>query len=303
MQDSSKPRSLKLRIMEGLKSERTFGWLMALPFIIVMLLAIGYPIATSLELSFTDYKLTSLFVNTVGMRNYQNAFLDRDFMHAVSITVKYTASAVLLEFLFGIAIAKALAKTKRLSGFLRSFLISPMFIAPIATGLIFRFLLGSYGPVAAALKQVGPDYDFFGTGHVLATLIGLDVWQWTPFMVLMLLSGLLSMPAAPLEAAQIDGARTLYRFFRVELPMLKKVIIVAIVLRSFDALRVFEYVFATTKGGPGTESVTLQYFIYQKGIQFFDLGYASALAFIVLVVVSLIVMIFARKVVGKNAGK
>jgi multiple sugar transport system permease protein len=126
----------------------------------------------------------------------------------------------------------------------------------------------------------------------LFTLALIDVWQWTPFMVLLLLAGLESIPKEPLDAARVDGASSFYVLRRVTLPLLAPVLVVAILLRSLDAMKTFEYVFATTRGGPGTETETLQYFIYQTGIQFFRLGSASSMAFVVLILV-LAVIVFA----------
>ena len=127
-----------------------------------------------------------------------------------------------------------------------------MFITPIAVGLIFRFLLNDQiGAIPRLLQAIGVDYDFFGPGRALFTLAFIDVWQWTPFMVLLLLAGLESIPREPLEAARVDGARGWYVLRRVTLPLLAPVLVVAILLRCLDAMKVFEYVFATTRGGPG----------------------------------------------------
>ncbi len=282
-------------------SDKKFGVLMITPLVVVLIAAVGYPVATSLNLSVTDFTLTSKNVQNIGMENYAAAFSDTPFWEALWTTTAYTVLAVSIELILGIAIAAALVKQKRWVNITRSVLISPMFIAPIAVGLMFRFLLnGQSGAISKTLAALGIDHDFFGSGNVLYTLVGMDVWQWTPFMVLLMLAGMLSMPTAPLEAARVDGAGALYRLRRVLLPMLRPTITVALVLRALDAMRVFEYVFATTKGGPGTESVTVQYFIYQRGIQFFDLGYASALAFIVLAIVAVIVLVFARRVVRQH---
>ncbi|MCA1943213.1 MAG: sugar ABC transporter permease, partial [Yonghaparkia sp.] len=178
----------------------------------------------------------------------------------------------------------------------RAMLLAPMFITPIAVGLTFRFLLNDQlGAIPAALRTIGISYDFFGPGNALVTLAFIDVWQWTPFMVLLLLAGLESIPRQPLEAARVDGASAWYTFRRVVLPLLTPVLTVAILLRSLDALKVFEYVYATTRGGPGTATETIQYFTYQTGIQFFRLGEASAVAFVLLaIVMTLIVILFRR---------
>jgi multiple sugar transport system permease protein len=171
-----------------------------------------------------------------------------------------------------------------------------MFITPIAVGLTFRFLLNDQlGAIPYLLDQVGLSYDFLGSGNALFTLAMIDVWQWTPFMVLLLLAGLESVPKQPLEAARVDGAGSFYIFRRITLPLLTPILSVAILLRSLDALKVFEYVYATTRGGPGTETETIQYLTYQTGIQFFRLGEASSMAFLLLaIVLPLIIVLFRR---------
>jgi multiple sugar transport system permease protein len=204
--------------------------------------------------------------------------------------------AVGFELVIGLAIALALQKQRWARDLTRSMLLAPMFITPIAVGLTFRFLLNDQlGAIPAMLDTIGISYDFFGPGRALITLVFIDVWQWTPFMVLLLLAGLESIPKAPLDAARVDGASGLYVLRRVILPLLAPVLVVAILLRSLDAMKVFEYVFATTRGGPGTETETLQYFIYQTGIQFFRLGSASSMAFIVLILVLAVIVIAFRR--------
>jgi multiple sugar transport system permease protein len=203
----------------------------------------------------------------------------------------------------GLAIALSLQTQEWARDITRSMLLAPMFITPIAVGLTFRFLLNDQiGAIPELLRGIGISYDFFGPGKALFTLAFIDVWQWTPFMVLLLLAGLESIPKQPLEAARIDGGSPWYIFRRITLPLLAPVLVVAILLRALDALKVFEYVYATTRGGPGTETQTIQYFTYQTGIQFFRLGEASSMAFVVLaVVLTIIVIAFRRLERSKHA--
>ena len=277
---------------------------MVAPLIALFVGVVGFPLAYAFYLSVTDYKLTSRGTpKLVGANNYLATFGDADFWQAFGTTATYVGVAVTMELLIGLALALALQKQRWASDLTRSMLLAPMFITPIAVGLIFRFLLNDQiGAIPRLLQAIGVDYDFFGPGRALYTLACIDVWQWTPFMVLLLLAGLESIPKEPLEAARVDGARGWYVFRRVTLPLLAPVLVVAILLRALDAMKVFEYVFATTRGGPGTETQTLQYFIYQTGIQFFRLGSASSMAFVVLVVVlTVIVVAFRRMDKAKRA--
>lgn len=270
---------------------------MLIPLLAVSVVAVGFPLVYALYLSLTDFKLIQKgTANFVGAQNYVESFSNDGFWGAIGTTFTYVALAVMIETVLGLLIALALQKQKWARDLTRAMLLAPMFITPIAVGLIFRFLLNDQlGIIPYLLDGVGLSYDFLGSGRALFTLVLIDVWQWTPFMVLLLLAGLESIPKQPLEAARVDGASGWYILRRITFPLLVPVLSVAILLRSLDALKVFEYVYATTRGGPGTQTETIQYFTYQTGIQFFRLGEASSMAFILLLLVlPLIVLLFRR---------
>ncbi|MCV7067333.1 sugar ABC transporter permease [Mycolicibacterium farcinogenes] len=269
---------------------------MMAPFATVFAVAIGFPLVYAVYLSFVDKKLTSQRpAQFVGIDNYTKAFQGK-FIGSLSVTATYVVIAVVVELVLALLIALALQRQRWMKDLTRSVLLIPMFITPIAVALVFRFLLNSQlGVIPSALHKVGINHDFFGSGSALFTLIAIDVWQWTPFLVLLLVAGLESMPKQPLEAAKVDGAGGLYTLFRVTLPLLSPVLTVAIMLRALDALKVFEYVYATTRGGPGTETETIQYLMYQTGIQFFRLGEASAMACLVLAFVLAVIVVVYRR--------
>ena len=270
---------------------------MVAPLIALFVGVVGFPLGYAAYLSVTDYKLTDRGApDIVGADNFVATFGDSGFWNAFGTTALYVVVAVGLELVIGLALALSLQKQKWAKDLTRSMLLAPMFITPIAVGLTFRFLLNDQlGAIPTMLHAIGVDYDFFGPGRALFTLALIDVWQWTPFMVLLLLAGLESIPKEPLDAARMDGAGGFYVLRRVTLPLLAPVLVVAILLRSLDAMKTFEYVFATTRGGPGTETETLQYFIYQTGIQFFRLGSASSMAFVVLILVLAVIVVAFRR--------
>lgn len=270
---------------------------MMLPLVVVLAAVVGYPLAYSFYLSLTDYKITSRGdVAFRGLEQYDNALNDPDYVQALLTTGTFVVSAVVLELAIGMLLALALQQQRWVRNLSRSFLLAPMFITPIAVGLMFRFLLNSQlGAIPSLLNGLGVSMDFFGSGTALWTIVAIDVWQWTPFMMLMLLAGLEGLPKQPFEAARVDGASALFTFCKVTIPLLRPVIVVAVLIRSLDALKVFEYVYATTRGGPGTETQTIQYLIYNTGITFFRLASASAMAYLLLAaVVVLAVLLFAR---------
>jgi multiple sugar transport system permease protein len=270
---------------------------MLLPLLVVAGIAVGLPLVYAFYLSLTDFSLTQQGVaQIVGADNYIASLTNEGLWGAIGTTFTYVIIAVSFETVIGLLIALSLQKQKWARDITRAMLLAPMFITPIAVGLTFRFLLNDQlGAIPYLLKSLGTNYDFLGSGKALFTLAMIDVWQWTPFMVLLLLAGLESIPKQPLEAARVDGANAVYIFRRITLPLLTPILSVAVLLRSLDALKVFEYVYATTRGGPGTETETIQYFTYQTGIQFFRLGEASSMAFILLLIVlPLIVFLFRR---------
>ena len=270
---------------------------MMAPLLSVMAVAVGFPLLYSLWLGFTSYQLVSGGVaDFVGLDNYIRILTDGDYWTSLSATATYVFLSVSFELIIGLTLALALQSQKWFRNFTRSFLLAPMFITPIAVGLMFRFFLNDQlGAIPYYLDQVGLSYDFFGSGRALISLAFIDVWQWTPFMVLLLLAGLESIPKQPIEAARVDGANRFYIFRRVTLPMLSPILIVAVLLRGLDALKVFEYVYATTRGGPGIETKTIQYMTYQTGISYYRLAEASAMAFILLVIVlGAIILLFRR---------
>lgn len=265
----------------------SFRHRMLAPLLIVFVAAVGFPVVYSVYLSFTDYQLTSPEAPSfVGLDTFRSAFEDPSFWGALTTTLTFAAIAVCAELVIGMGIALALRRQRFVRNITRAVLLSPMFVTPIAVGLMFRFVLNDQlGAIPRLLDKVGVSIDFFGPGNALISIALIDVWQWTPFMVLLLLAGLESLPESPFEAAKIDGASAWYTFRRVTLPLLGPVIAVAVVMRSLDALKVFEYVFAITRGGPGTETETIQYYVYKVGISYSRVAQASAMSLILLVLV------------------
>jgi multiple sugar transport system permease protein len=271
---------------------------MLLPLLALFGAAVGYPLVYSFYISLTDYEITNRYnVQFTGLEQYSTAIHDANYWSALRVTFTFVVVAVLVELVIGLCLAMALQRQKWLRNVTRSFLLSPMFITPIAVGLMFRFLLNEQlGVIPTVLGRLGISYDFFGPGRALWSIVAIDVWQWTPFMVLLLLAGLEGLPRQPFEAARIDGASPFYTFRRITVPMLAPVLVVAVLIRGLDGLKVFEYVYAITRGGPGTETQTIQYFVYNTGITFFRLGSASAMAYGLLAIVMVLVVLLFRRI-------
>jgi len=273
------------------------GYRFLTPLAVVFAAVFAYPFVYSLWLSLTNYTITRRNeTRFVGIDQY-TGLLDNDtYRQALVNTFVFVLLAVSLELLLGLALALCLQRQRWARNVTRAFLLAPMFVTPIAVGLMFRFLLNQQiGVIPEILGTFGLEIDFFGPDLALFSMVAIDVWQWTPFMVLLLLAGLESLPKQPFEAARVDGASRWLTFRSVTLPLLKPVIVVAVLLRALDAFKVFEYVFAITKGGPGTATETIQYQVYRTGIGFFRLGEAAAMAFVLVAVVLTIVVVLFRR--------
>ena len=274
-----------------------------LPLVFLLSGIMLYPLIFSVWLSLQDYRLTRINdVQFVGFENFGLIATDPSFLNAMGNTVSFVVSAVILELILGLSLALLIQKLVIFQGAIRSILLAPMFITPIAVGLMFRFLLNSeIGIIPFYLFKVGISLDWFGPGLALFSIVLIDVWQWTPFMLLMFLAGLEALPKTPFEAARVDGAGRWLTFSSITLPMLRPVLIVALIIRALDAFKVFEYVFAITRGGPGNSTETIMYYIYQTGFRFFRMGEAAAasilLIIFILVFVILIVNLSRPKVI------
>lgn len=272
---------------------------LVVPLALVLSAVMLYPLGFSAWISLHDYRLTRLNdIQWRGSENFTFIVTDPAFLNAMGNTLTFVFGAVTLELILGLGLAILVQKLRLFQNFVRSILLAPMFITPIAVGLMFRFMLNSeLGVISYYLGQIGISIDWFGTKLALFSIILIDVWQWTPFMVLMFLAGLESLPKAPFEAARVDGAGVWLTFRHVTLPMLRPVIVVALIIRALDAFKVFEYVYAITRGGPGNATETIMFFIYKTGFRFFRMGEAAAAAFVLIMVtlVLVIALVWATK--------
>lgn len=265
------------------------------PLALVLSTVMIYPLAFSAWISLNDYRLTRLNdIKFVGLDNFTFVATDPQFITAMSNTLLFVFGAVSMELVLGLGLAILVQKLFRFENFIRSVLLAPMFITPIAVGLMFRFLLNSQlGVIPYYLAKIGIGVDWFGPNLALFSIMLIDTWQWTPFMFLMFLAGLESLPKSPFEAARVDGAGPWLTFRSLTLPMLRPVIVVALIIRALDAFKVFEYVYAITRGGPGDVTETIMFYIYKTGFRFFRMGQAAAAAFLLIVVIlSLVIVLF-----------
>lgn len=248
------------------------------------------------DLSFADPDRKGAFV---GAANYLRLAQDDVFGASLVRTTLFALVATAIELVLGFALALLLHHAVRHTRVLLTALLVPMMLAPIAVGLMWRLLLhGDFGVVTWLLREVGwlaRDAAIFSDARlVMPVIVAIDVWQWTPFVTLVLLAALMGLPRAPFEAATMDGADAWQRFVDVTLPLLRPVIGLVVLLRVIDAFKEFDKVWILTGGGPGDASELLSLYAYRVSFQRWDLGYGAAIAVMVYVAVLVLATVFHR---------
>jgi multiple sugar transport system permease protein len=272
--------------------------LLALPLLIFVVVIAIYPLFFSFRISLFDYRLTdpNQTQTFVGFGNYLRAFTDEVITNSVKATLVYVAGTVVVEILLGLGMALLLSAETRIAQIIRSFLLIPMALPPLVVGLVWKSLYNvDFGIIPYYLAQLGID---LGRGPLselhlaMPSIILVDVWEWTPLVMILFLAGIKSLPTEPYEAATVDGASRLQSFWYLTLPLLKPTFLVVLLLRTMQSFKVFDTIYATTAGGPGTLTTVLNYQIYKVGLTFFDMGYAAALANILLVIVAILSILY-----------
>ncbi len=231
--------------------------------------------------------------------NWSRVIVDERVWDAISVTYLYTGVAIVIQLALGLGIALLLDSDRRGFGLMRALMTLPLVVPPAVTGMMFLLMYNnSFGVISRSLQAIGllsPDAPLLATGSTaLWAVLVADIWQWTPFMVLIMLAGLRALPKDPFEAAAIDGATATQAFFRLTLPMLSKIIAIAVLIRGIDLFRVYDYIKVMTDSGPGTATETLTAYagtIYFKSANF---PYASAVAIITLILVIITANIFIK---------
>jgi multiple sugar transport system permease protein len=294
------------------KSRRFFSahskreWLLPALFLapaLAVLLSLSiYPLIYSITISLQQE--TSLGV-VWSIGNFTRLLSDNFFLTAMGHTSVYAVAALVCEFLLGLSLALLLNKQIRGRGLFRASLLVPMMLPTVVVGVVWRLLLNpNFGAINGALKQLGVDTESLtwtaSPRLAMISVIAVDVWQWTPFVFLVLLAGLQAIPQEPYEAALIDGSSRWQTFRHVTLPLLKPSILIVLLLRTMDLLRVFDQIFILTEGGPGFATETISLYIYRAAFRFFDFGYAAAMSFVLLALTNVISAIYIKFLQAKE---
>ncbi|MDP9362962.1 MAG: sugar ABC transporter permease [Chloroflexota bacterium] len=258
-----------------------------LPAVVVIAAVILFPWLFTVFMSLHRWQVASPRV-WVGLDNYVALLEDARFHAAVGRTLLYTLFAVVLPVLLGVLAAVLFHQEFPLRGFFRGIFILPMMATPVAIALVWAMMFHpQLGVLNYLLSLVGlpPSLWVYSPDTVIPALVLVETWQWTPLVMLIVLGGLAAMPTEPLESASIDGAGV-WRVFRdITLPLTLPFIMVAVVLRTIDALKAFDTIFAITQGGPGTASETINVYLYLQAFNFFQIGHASAVVVVFFVLI------------------
>jgi multiple sugar transport system permease protein len=282
---------------------RSLKYLMVAPLITLLSFVVLVPFAASVYMSVTAATLPKVSSHGVfgvpveGIQQFQAAVTDPYLSGAVVTTLVFAVSSITVEFVLGTGLALLLNRRIKGARLFTTAMIIPILAPPVTVGLMWRFLLDSnLGMVNYALSFIGlPPFAFLASLNLaLPSLILVDAWLATPFVFMVMLAGLRSLPTEPMEAALLDGANARQRFLYVTLPLLRPVIGVVVLLRLIDALRVFDVIYTLTGGGPGTATESVAMYIYRVVFEQMRIGYASALAVGFVVFVGLLSLLFIR---------
>ena len=271
------------------QNDRWFGWAMTIPGLMSLTLVILFPLLFTIFTSGFDYTLLHRSYDTfVGFDNYRSAFEENYFLESLWVTLKFVVAVVILEFLIGFTVALMLNAVVRFKDVYYLILLMPLLINPVVVALIWRmFLHPELGIVNYLLSVVHlPAVNWLGDVRIAFwTVILVDIWHQVSFMIILLLAGLSALPREPYEAARMDGASTLQAFVFITLPLMRPVIAVTLLIRLIFAVKTFDLIFIMTRGGPGTSTDLISYYIYRSAFFGLNIGQASAISVLLLVIV------------------
>ncbi|RWM97165.1 MAG: sugar ABC transporter permease [Mesorhizobium sp.] len=275
-------------------------WPFVVPALVVVSAVIVFPWAFTLWMSVNRWTLGQSR-SFAGMENYLRLASDPRFWESLVHTLTYTSLSVAAPMLLGTVAALIFDARFPLRGLLRGVFVMPMMATPVAVALVWTMMFHpQLGVLNYLLSLVGiPAQEWiFNANTVIPSLVAVETWQWTPLVMLIVLGGLASVPREPFESAEIDGANAWQQFRYLTLPMIAPFLMIALIIRTIDALKSFDIIYAMTQGGPGTASETINIYLYNTAFSYYDIGYGSAMAvvfFIVIVALSFILLMLRQR--------
>ena len=290
--------------MQAANTHRLTPYMFLVPAAAILAVALMYPIGYMIYASFLDWNPSQRIgdASWVGLRNYLFLLKDPKFHESFGVTLVFASAVVSIEMILGVGLALLLDRNIRGMSLLRTLFILPMMIAPIVVGLMWRYMyhpsVGTFNRTLKALGFNGIPWLSDSTWALVSIIIA-DIWQWTPFIFILALAALQSLPKSAMEAARIDGATGWQQILHIKLPLMMPVLIVTCLLRLIDAFKVLEVVLVLTNGGPGLSTEILSLRIARTASEFRELGVAAAMANLLLIL--LLVLTIAMFLYGKAA--
>lgn len=290
-----------MKLQDVRSGEKRFALLLTVPGLLVLLITTSFPLGYLIWSSFQTINLAMPFMDGfAGLDNYIEMWGDSRFWHSLTLTGIYTVSSVCMQVVIGLGLALLVMQIPKGQWIFRIVAILPIVLAPVVVGLFWRTLMlaPNFGMVDFLVQWMGfEQINWLGAPlPALISVIVIHTWQWTPFAFLVFLASLASLPGEVYEAARIDKASAIQRFWHITLPLLRPAIVIVIIMRAMIALSAFAAIFAATGGGPGTASEILNLYAFKKSFVELNFGYGSALAVSLLVITIVVsgVLFFLR---------
>lgn len=280
-----------------MKTSKQYNFLTLAPSVLVFALVLVFPLIFIVNLMFKRETLTAPAGNRyIGFDNFVRLAGDERFWQATGQSAVFSGVSMAVSIPAGIAIALLISRSLRGTGLFRVILIVPMVLAPLVVGAMFRFMFDSDGFISWAFALIGVTAPSFLSipGVSLVTVAVIDAWQWTPFVAIVVAAAIETVPPSVMEAARIDGANAWQELWHFVLPQIRPLLVLVALIRFMDSFREFDKLFIMTNGGPGTSSETLPIYLWRHAFQYLDFGYAAAIGFVVLVIISVVSTIIVK---------
>ena len=285
---------------------RAFPYLLLLPAMAILIAMVIYPLIYSLQQSFTDFNLIMLNGVWVGLKNYATALTDADFRDSALFTLIFAFTSTGIQLVLGFFTALCLSRVVWGRGVLSLILMFPMMVTPVVVGILWLLMFQpDFSVINGLLAKLGIQGPIW-LQHPLTARIAVivaDIWQWTPFFTIILLAGILNLPREVIEAGEIDGATPWQALVKLTVPMMMPLILITTLIRLIDSFKTFDSIFVMTNGGPGASTEVVSLYIYRKGLPYMEMGYASALSYLFVIVLTIIAALLIRQLSRTEAAR
>ncbi|GIM46582.1 ABC transporter permease [Collibacillus ludicampi] len=296
----TEPIPERIQKRKRFSGENVTGWFLVLPAILYLLVWNVYPLIYALYVSLTNLNLTRPALNKfIGLNNYLLLLKDETFRTAIGNTLYMTVLSILFELVIGYFCAKLFVRAEKIKGvnILRTIFILPIMITPLVAGLLWSYILNpTLGIINYIFKILHlPILPWLGDEKLAYySIVAINVWQWTPFMMLLIIAGLNSIPKSLIEVAELEGAGWWKKFIHLEIPFISNIISIGVFIRVMENLKMFDVVYATTNGGPGKATEMASLLAYRQSFLYYQTGYGAAVAVLILILSTILVQLLFK---------